>query len=238
MKIAICDDDKAELLLISSILNTYKQERKVSMSCDAFQSATELLSTTKSGEYDLYLLDVMMPAVNGMETAKEIRRFDQDTNIVFLTSSPEFAVESYQYRAQDYLLKPAKTEQIFALMDTLLAKVRKPQESFGVKTKTGMARILFDDLVFLEAMGRCLYFHLSDGSVREVVSPFAEFEDILLARPEFVRTHRAYIVNLLQTAELTSNELMTLTGNRVPVSRKNYIKVRDAYVEQLFAKRG
>ncbi|MEG2297342.1 MAG: LytTR family DNA-binding domain-containing protein, partial [Clostridium sp.] len=105
-------------------------------------------------------------------------------------------------------------------------------------TKTGMARILFDDLVFLEAMGRCLYFHLSDGSVREVVSPFAEFEDILLARPEFVRTHRAYIVNLLQTAELTSNELMTLTGNRVPVSRKNYIKVRDAYVEQLFAKRG
>ncbi|MEG1790576.1 MAG: LytTR family DNA-binding domain-containing protein [Oscillospiraceae bacterium] len=237
MKIAICDDDKDELLYISSIINAYRLERTVSLRCDAFNSATELLSTAKSGSYDLYLLDVIMPAVSGMETAKEIRGFDRDAAIVFLTSSPEFAVESYQYKAQDYLLKPAKAAQIYALLDTLFAKTQKPPDGFGVKTKNGMGRILFDKLVFLEVMGRCLYFHLSDGSVREALASLAEFEDTLLARPEFIRTHRAYIVNLLQVAELNANEAITLTGNRVPVSRKNYSKVREAYIAQLFSKK-
>ncbi|MEG0897258.1 MAG: LytTR family DNA-binding domain-containing protein [Ruthenibacterium sp.] len=237
MKIAICDDDKDELLFITSILNTYKQERKASLRYDAFCSAAELLSNAKSGAYDLYLLDVIMPVINGMETAQEIRSFDKDTNIVFLTSSPEFAVQSYQYQAQDYLLKPAQAEQLYALLDTILAKTRNPRESFGVKTKNGMAHILFDDLAFLEVLGRCLYFNLSDGSVREAIAPLAEFEDILLARAEFVRTHRSFIVNLLQTTEFTANELTMLTGKKVPVSRHNYAKVREAYVEQLFAKR-
>ncbi|MEG1943254.1 MAG: LytTR family transcriptional regulator DNA-binding domain-containing protein, partial [Angelakisella sp.] len=83
-----------------------------------------------------------------------------------------------------------------------------------------------------------LYFHLTDGSVREAISSLNEFENTLLARPEFIRTHRSYIVNLLQIAELTASEAITMTGNRVPISRQNYAKVRDAYVEQLFAKRG
>ncbi|MEG0397382.1 MAG: LytTR family DNA-binding domain-containing protein [Oscillospiraceae bacterium] len=236
MKIAICDDDDDELIFISSIIDAYKQEQKVPLRCDTFHSATELLAMAKIGEYDLYILDVMMPCVSGMETAKEIRSFDQDTCIIFLTSSPEFAVESYQYKAQDYLLKPAKAAQLYPLLDTLLAKTRKPQESLGVKTKTGMARILFDNIVFLEVMGKHLYFHLTDGSVREAIAPLAKFEDILLARAEFVRAHRSYIVNLLQVAELTTNEVITFIGEKVPVSRQNYTNVRDAYVAQLFVK--
>lgn len=120
MQIAICDDDQDELGCISSILDTYREERKASIAYHVFYSATELLTTAKSGDYDLYILDVMMPAINGMEAAVEIRSFDQEAEIVFLTSSPEFAVESYKYKAQNYLLKPARREQIFSLMDMLL----------------------------------------------------------------------------------------------------------------------
>lgn len=237
MKIAICDDDKDELIYISSILDKYIEERAVSLSYDIFHSATELLNSTKSGVYDLYLLDVIMPGVNGMETAKEIRSFDQDTNIVFLTSSAEFAVESYEYKAQDYLLKPAKSEKLYQLLDTLVVKSKDSQDILKVKTKTGIARIPFGKLVFLDVIGRCLYFHLTDGSVREAIAPLAEFENVLLARPEFIRTHRSYIVNLLQVTQLTANEATTVTGQVVPVSRKNYSKVRAAYVEQLFDKK-
>lgn len=238
MKIAICDDDKDELLFISSLLDTYRQERMVAMHCAEFRSAAELLPTAKDGTYDLYLLDVMMPGVNGMETAKEIRSFDQKACIVFLTSSPEFAVESYRYQAQDYLLKPARAEQLYALLDTLLTKAQKSRESFEVKTKAGMTPILFDKLVFLETAGKSMLFHLSDGTVWETNAPPAELEDMLLARPEFVRTHRAYLVNLSQIARLTAEEVLTLTGESVPVSRQQYSKVREAYIAQLFAKSG
>lgn len=237
MHIAICDDDRDELLRISSILDTYKQERKTSISYEAFHSATELLSTAKAGKYDLYLLDILMPGVNGMETAQEIRSFDQDTSIVFLTSSPEFAVQSYRYKAQDYLLKPAKPANIFPLLDILIAKTRKPQDCLGVKTKTGMARILFSDLAYVEVVNKRVYFHMSDGGVREAAASLAEFESILLSRPYFVRTHRSYIVNLLQIGELAGSEAITLSGKKVPISRQNFTKVRDAYIEQLFSKK-
>ncbi|MEG0108494.1 MAG: LytTR family DNA-binding domain-containing protein [Lachnospiraceae bacterium] len=237
MKIALCDDDKDDLFCISSILDTYKKERKVSMHYDVFHSSFEILSIAKSGAYDLYLLDIIMPGVNGMETAKEIRNFDQDASIVFLTSTPEFAVESYQYHAENYLLKPTKAEKLYALLDKLFAKKQNPQESFLVKTKGGIIRILFGNLVFIEVRGKCLYFHLLDGSVCEMTAPLGKFEDFLLVRPEFVRTHRSYIVNLLQVTQLTAREAVTLTGDKVPVSRKNYTKVQEHYVEQLFAKR-
>lgn len=238
MQIAICDDDRDELTRISSLLDTYKQEKKGSFCYKTFQSAVELLSGAKSGDYALYLLDVMMPAVSGMEAAKEIRSFDTDAEIVFLTSSPEFAVESYRYRARDYLLKPVAPEQLFSILDALLAKEERPEECLHIKTKTGMARILFQRLAYVEVMGRWVSFHLSDGSVREVSAPLWEFEDALFARPEFVRTHRSYIVNLMQIAELNGAELTMLSGEKVPVSRQNFAKVRDAYVEQLFAGRG
>lgn len=238
MQIAVCDDDPEELMRISSILDDYRQERKASICYRTFRSATELLSTAKSGDYDLYLLDVMMPAVSGMEAARELRGFDQDAALVFLTSSPEFAVESYRYKAQDYLLKPAKREQLFPLLDALLAKRQKPSESLNVKTKTGVARILFERLAYVEVMGRSICFHLSDGSVREAASPLSAFEEALLARPEFVRAHRSFLVNLLQVAELRANELTMLAGDKIPVSRQNYAEVREAYLERLFARRG
>lgn len=162
MQIAVCDDDPEELVRISSILEEYRQERKASLCYRAFPSATELLSTAKSGAYDLYLLDVMMPAVSGMEAARELRGFDSDAALVFLTSSPEFAVESYRYKAQDYLLKPARREQLFSLLDTLLATRQGSGESLSVKTKTGVTRILLERLAYVEAMGRLLSFHLSE----------------------------------------------------------------------------
>lgn len=237
MQIAVCDDDRDELVRIAAILDAYKREKKVSLCCHAFQSATELLSAAKSGEYALYLLDILMPAVSGMEAAKEIRSFDQDAELVFLTSSPEFAVESYRYRAKNYLLKPAMPEQLFPILDALLAKEEQRQECLCVKTKTGLARILFQRLAYVEVMGRQVSFHLSDGSVREVSATLSEFEDALLSRPEFVRTHRSYLVNLMQAAALTETELTMLSGERVPVSRQNSARVREAFVEQLFQRK-
>ena len=238
MRIAICDDDKDELSHISSMIGTYKQERCAPVICKAFQSATELLATSKAGEYDLYLLDVMMPGVDGMETAKELRSFDSSAAIVFLTSSPEFAVESYKYKAQDYLLKPANAERLFPILDALLEKQQKPGDGLSVKTKCGIARILFERLSHVEVVTKQVYFHLSDGSVRETTASLAKFEDALLSHPEFVRVHRAYIVNLWQVAELAASEIITLSGKKIPVSRQNYVKVRDAYVEQMFCRKG
>ncbi|MGS0763412.1 LytR/AlgR family response regulator transcription factor [Syntrophomonas curvata] len=238
MKIAVCDDDSQELERISSFIDTYKRESKVPLICKTFQSATELISSMGSGDYDILLLDILMPGINGMQAAHEIRAFDAGVKIVFLTSSPEFAVESYAVKAYDYILKPVSKDKLFSILDAVMAEEQKSLEGLTVKTQLGMARILFSRLAFVEIMNKKLYFHLADGGVQEVTASLAAFEEELLARAEFVKVHRSYIVNLWQVGELGSKELITHAGKTVPISRLLYGKVREAYMKHLFLEKG
>ncbi|MDD4402346.1 MAG: LytTR family DNA-binding domain-containing protein [Desulfitobacteriaceae bacterium] len=234
----MCDDDSQELAKISSFIDTYRQKKNVLLTYKTFQSATELVSTIKSGDYDILFLDILMPGLSGMQAAHEIRVLDGVAKIVFLTSSPEFAVESYRVKAYDYILKPVSKEKLYQMLDTLITEEQKPQEGLMVKTQKGMAFILFSRLAFVEVMHKTLFFHLTDGSVREVNSTLAAFEDKLLSRPEFVKVHRSYLVNLWQVSELRSKELVTHAGKTVPISRLLYGKVREEYMEHLFVEKG
>lgn len=191
-----------------------------------------------SGDYDILLLDILMPGINGMQAAHEIRAFDAGVKIVFLTSSPEFAVESYAVKAYDYILKPVSKDKLFYILDAVIAEEQKPLEGLTVKTQSGMARILFSRLAFVEIMNKKLYFHLADGDVQEVTASLAAFEEELLARAEFVKVHRSYIVNLWQVSELGAKELITHAGKTVPISRLLYGKVREAYMKHLFLEKG
>lgn len=238
MKIAICDDDLQELNQISSCIDEYRRERKVPLTYEAFRSAEELVAKVSGGDYDILFLDILMPEINGMQAAHEIRAFNSRMKIVFLTSSPEFAVESYVVKAYDYILKPASKERVFSLLDAVMAAEEKPIEGLKIKTRSGMARILFSKLGFVEIMHKKLYFHLVDGEIQEVSSSLAAVEDELLARSEFVKVHRSYIVNLWQVGELRPKELITYTGKTVPISRLLYGKVREAYMKHLFLEKG
>jgi DNA-binding LytR/AlgR family response regulator len=234
----MCDDDAQELMRISSILDAYRQENKVSLTYNNFQNATELLFTMNSGDFDVLLLDIMMPGISGMQAAYEIRMFDKAVKIIFLTSSPEFALESYAVKAYDYVLKPASKNKLFNLLDALFAEEQQLLEGFAIKAKSGMVRILYSNLAFVEVVSKRVSFHLTNGSVREVSASLSAFEEKLLSRPEFVKVHRAYIVNLWQINELKAKELITLTGKTVPISRLLYGKVREAYMEHLFMEKG
>jgi DNA-binding LytR/AlgR family response regulator len=238
LRIAICDDDSSELGRISSFIEAYKREHNVPLAYKTFQSATELISHVCNGEYNLILLDIMMPGINGMQAAHEIRMFDAGVKIVFLTSSPEFAVESYTVKAYDYILKPVLKDKLFSVLDAVIAEEQKPIEGLTVKTRSGVVRILFSRLAFVEIMNKKLYFHMSDGSIQEVTSSLAAFEEKLLAHPEFVKVHRSYIVNLWQVVELGLNELITAAGKAVPISLLLYGKVREAYMKHLFLEKG
>ncbi|NLO38259.1 MAG: response regulator transcription factor [Ruminiclostridium sp.] len=234
MKIAICDDNSQELTRISSFIDTYRRERNVPVVYKTFQSAAELISHVSSGEYGILLLDILMPGINGIEAAHEIRSFDAEVKIIFLTSSAEFAVESYAVKAYDYILKPVSRDRLFSVLDAIAAENQTAMEGLSVKTLSDIVRILFSRLAFVEIMNKKLYFHLSDGGVREATSSLVEFEDKLLARPEFVKVHRSYIVNLWHVSQLGIKELVTHTGKVVPISRLLHGKVREAYMKHMF----
>lgn len=96
LKIAFCDDDLSVLAQLRDLLEQYRVERAQELDCAAFHSPLELLAEIERGvRYDILLLDVVMPGENGIDAAAEIRRYDENVKIIFLTSSSEYAVQSY-----------------------------------------------------------------------------------------------------------------------------------------------
>ena len=201
MYLAVCDDNKEELGAVFSILEAWQAECGSALRCRAFQSAVELLEAARQERFTLYLLDVMMPGMDGLEAAREIRRFDDAAEIVFLSTSPGFAYESYGVRALNYLLKPVEREKLFALLDHLCLREQRNQEALTLKTSTTIVRVPYAQISYVEVIGKHVYFHLLDGNVRKVAGALREFEAMLLSRPEFMRVHRSYIVNMFQVEE-------------------------------------
>jgi len=235
MYIAVCDDQIEELDTLTYLLQKWQTDRKTPLRFKTFRSAAELLYSASKERFTLYILDIMMPGTNGIEAAREIRTFDSAADIVFLTSSPGFAYESYGVHALEYLLKPVGAELLFPILDKLSLREQKPQEALTVKSGGIFVRIPFSQLVFVEVYGKHLYFNLSDGSVREVYGSMSEYESILLSHGEFMRTHRSYIVNMLQIEELSSSGILTFTGKTLPVSRLNYAQLQKDYMKLLFS---
>ena len=238
MYLAVCDDQDKELETLAALLDTWQRERKTPLRWRSFRSAGQLLEAARRERFTLYLLDVIMPGMDGMEAAQEIRSFDAAADIVFLTSSPGFAYESYSVRALESLLKPITPRLLFPLLDRLALREQRPQEGLTLKTGSMLVRVPFSQLAYVEVNGKHLYFNLTDGQVREVAAPMREYEGQLLQRPEFMRIHRSYIVNMMQIEELSSTGVHTFSGKDLPVSRLLYPQLQKDYMQLLFAERG
>mgnify|MGYP000191321413 CR=1 FL=1 len=237
LKIAICDDDIRDLSNIENLINRYKDEKKSPLKYETFSNVIELLENMHHYIYDILLLDILMPGVNGMEAAREIRQFNNEVKIIFLTSSPEFAVESYSVNAYYYIIKPCTEDKLFPILDKIFFEAQEVDEALHIKSSSGIMRIPFNKLEFLEVMNKKLFFHLIDGSVKMIYGSLSDFESQLVYRKEFIKVHRSYIVNMKYIQELSSKELTMYTKQRVPTSRLLSEKIKQAYMEYLFAKK-
>ena len=100
MKLAIVDDLKTDSDRLAGFVHTYMEQHQLKLDAlDQFESGESFLSGFTSGSYDLIFLDIYMTGITGMETAKKIRQTDHDCRLIFITTSPEFAVESYDVNA-------------------------------------------------------------------------------------------------------------------------------------------
>lgn len=231
MRLAICDDDEWEIDHISKLVTEYQLSRGVSLECHSFNNSIDFLCDMKGGGYDLVLLDVVMPDVSGIKVARELREKDKNIKIIFISSSPDFALESYSVDAYHYLLKPVDADALFHLLDKA-GKELFLQEERGLvlKNREGVVKLSFAEIEFVEVINKKVSFHLTDGAVREVTAALADLEGRLLNRREFIKTHRSYVVNLNCVQAIVANYAVTKGGYRIPVSRQRHNQVQNAYV--------
>lgn len=234
MRIAVCDDDPQVLLSVLSQLTSYQEQRQTEISCQSFENAIDLLTSMEHKNFDLLFLDVLMPGLNGIEAAREIRQKNENIKIVFLTSSPEYAVESYSVQAVNYLLKPSTEERLFPVLDQIADLLRKPEDALTVQTQGKLFRLPYRKIEYIEVLSKTIYFHLTDSSTKETHGSLSDYESVLLSRPGFCKVHRSYLVNLSWVTEVRQGELLTVSGKYVPIARSLYQQIRTAYTEFLF----
>lgn len=236
IKIAFCDDDMEVLHQMNELLDRYRVERNEDITYAAFQSPFELLTEIEKGiRPDILFLDVVMPGQNGMDVAKEIRQYDTNMKIIFLTSSPEFAVESYSVGAYFYQLKPIWEGSFFRLMDAVLAECeKKKKNSLILRSKDGITRIDLQQLEYCEVLGRKLLFHLENGAVLESAGSLDDLAGQLMQHSNFFRPHRSFLVNMEYIQNISSRSIKMVNDAEIPIPHGKCSEIKNTYMEYAF----
>lgn len=236
LKIAFCDDDLEILKELGILLDKYKKERDEDLTYTVFQSPLELLAAIEKGfSFDILFLDILMPGENGIETAKEIRQYDNNMKIIFLTSSPEFAVQSYTVGAYFYQLKPVWEESFFRLMDAVLVECeKKKKNSLILRSKDGITRIDLQQLEYCEVLGRKLLFHLENGAVLESAGSLDDLAGQLMQYSNFFRPHRSFLVNMEYIQNISSRSIKMVNDAEIPIPHGKCSEIKNTYMEYAF----
>ena len=236
IKVAFCDDDIRVLNEMQVFLDRYCGARGCEIDRVAFHSPMELMTEVERGaRFDVLFLDILMPGQNGLETAEEIRNYDANVKIVFLTSSPEFAVQSYAVRAYFYLLKPLREDALFRVLDAALDECRQEQESSLILRCKGMiTRVGLGQLEFCEVIHRTLLFHLTSGKVLESTGSMDELERQLAPCGRFRRVHRSYLVNRDYVQNISYRAVTMTCLTEIPIPRGKYNEIKDAFLARAF----
>ena len=235
MRVAICDDDVAFLDEAASVVRAWGECRRASVEVVCCASGMELLTRCRETRQDLVLLDIVMPGVSGMDVARELRARDEAVRIAFLTSSPEYAVDSYEVHASEYLLKPVSRERLERLLVECERSREEEAPSVVAKTAFGYQRVFLADVECAEARNKRVLFWLRDGSRVEATEPLKAYERRLTTSCSFFKCHRSYLVNLANVERFSATDAVMRSGRIVPVARSVRHEFQQAYFAMRFA---
>lgn len=238
MKIAVCDDETHFIDAICSLLEQWGKERGIKLTLYRFTNGDDLIDAHQSVCMDLIILDVIMPLLSGIDTARELRNMNQTVPIVFLTSSREFAVDSYEVKAFNYLIKPVDQTHLFLTLDEFLKTYNSTKNFFTAKTADGFCRIAISDVDYLEAQNKQVMIHLSNGRIIVIRELFSKCVEVFSPVNGFCCCHRSYIVNLSNVERFSKTEVTTIYNAVIPISRNSYATFKETYFNHMFGETG
>lgn len=232
IQLAVCDDDsEIRKKLLSWILKVDLPANYKILLTD-FSSGTALVDSYRAGHrYDLIFLDMIMPGIDGIETARQIRSFDEKVLIIFLTSSSDFAVQSYHVEAFDYLLKTEDTERMESVFRKALAFIAgKEDRQLQIRSGATLHVIQCNKIEYIEIYAKKLSFHLIPEQVLETYKPIRDLEIEIAGLANFFKIHRSVIVNLSYITQINPKFVVTISTQRLPVARGKYCELEKAFI--------
>ncbi len=232
MQLMICDDQKSELENITRIVSEYAAAcGQLCLKVTAFSNPLDMLEEIdRSGAPDIALLDICMPGVLGTEIAREILEKSETTDIIFLTTSRDFAVEAFSLHACDYLTKPYTRQR---LTDTLQRVIERRSRRIYAAVQCGreIHRIDLYHVLYAEAKNHNVEIHLKSGECLRTRTSLTEIKGLFLNVSGFVLVGASYIVNLRYVQSLLETTLKMINGDVVPVPRRLRGQLKKQYFD-------
>ena len=233
-RIALCDDDVKQRQLTHKLLDSYFSLRSTAAKIWEYSSGQALLNAMFDETFDLYLLDIVMPEMDGIDLGAELRKSDESGVIIYLTTSPDFALQGYSVKAASYLLKPVQEDELFrALDDAFKAITNRREQSIMVKTADGMSRLLLDHILYVEQKERAPHYHLKDGSCVVGLTIQTSFQDImqpLLADKRFYLCGASFVLNLHCIKSINKADVLFVGGQQTTVPRRAAVELNTAWM--------
>lgn len=233
MNIAICDDQKNELENIKQVVSEYaKAHSELLVQVNCFLNPLDLLDDiSKNGVPDIALLDICMPGVLGTEIAKEIQSKSEDnTDIIFLTTSSDFAVEAFALHVNDYLTKPFTKERLTDTLDRVIEK-RKRRLFVPVTCGREIHRIDLYQVLYMESKNHNVEIYLKSGKTIKTHTTLADMKNLFQDVKGFISVGASYIVNLRCVQSILQTELIMINGQNIPIPRRLRNDVKEQYFD-------
>lgn len=228
--IAICDDDPVYLCRATDIVRGYFSGRGTDTSISTFTSAQELLNAD-AGQFNIFLLDVMVGQENGILLAKHLRQMHPDCSIIFISSYLEFALKVYHVNAFRYLLKNNLESDLCHCLEELEERFYKRTETLDIKPVLGDAvRLALRDVLYFESSARLITAHmLAPNQPLEFYGQLTTLEQRITHSP-FVRIHQSFLVNMQHITSVQRRVVTLADGTVLTCSRAYYTKAFCTYM--------
>ena len=232
--VAIVEDDADERRELTRCLRELEQEDKVSFMISEYSRGTDFLDRYQQG-VDIVFMDIEMPGLNGLETARELRRIDGEVVILFLTHLAQFAIYGYEVEALDFIVKPVNYYRLALKMRRAISRTTRHQEEFiQVKSDQESHQIRISSIRYLEVSGHYVVYHTVGGDYTSY-STLKEAQE-KIGQGSFVYANRSYLVNL-RYVDAVGKESVTVAGDEIRISRPQKKAFMAAMAEYMGGKR-
>lgn len=233
MNIAIVDDSLDDRVLLLDTLVKCAKESNLLITAAEYENGEDFLQNAQLASIDVVFLDIYMEKMGGMEVAKKIRSTNSSCRIVFITSSPDFAVQSYSVRAFYYIVKPYTYKDIANIVNMLDKNLQSSSRYIKVKDGREWCKIMISDILYADYGNHYTHIHTENA----VISTYARFPEIaekLLVYKEFLGCYRCIVVNMDKIKKIDDLFFLLSNGEYLPINRKNAKEIKSRYTDYIF----
>lgn len=232
MRIAVCEDNEIDRNIMEHFLNRYASESSIPFELVPYKCGRNFLYDMEEAYFDVVFLDIYMEDAMGNEIAHKLRAMGYQGEIVFLTASPDFAVESYEVDAGGYLLKPLDYEKFRMAMNRITRNIEP--SAYQIRQRTTVTRVVYHEILYIESSNSKCILHTESGGAYTVYKTLNIIERDLGDR-RFLRCHQSFLVNMDHIKQV-GKEFLLSNGDVVPIRQRGVKPVRQAYIDYTASK--